>query len=160
MRVISIFWWPSRAAMASSRMPRLMAWVASVWRSRWGCTPGTPAAAAARRTIRPMMCRSRMPRWSATSRLQRRMCSRFAADRFHVPGPGHRQERLGLCLLIVFPAPGGGEETGRGQLVGITRDHGPVGTHEGPDCVGGCDLGCFVEDDNVEAPLGRQQLRY
>ena len=30
--------------MASSRMPRLMAWVASVWRSRCGCTPGTPAA--------------------------------------------------------------------------------------------------------------------
>src|SRR2546421_12974015 len=27
MRVISIFWWPSRAAMASSSMPRLMAWV-------------------------------------------------------------------------------------------------------------------------------------
>src|SRR5665647_65560 len=28
--------WPSNAAMASSRMPRLMAWVASVWRSWWG----------------------------------------------------------------------------------------------------------------------------
>src|SRR5215472_10968857 len=41
MRVISIFWWPGRAAMASSRMPRLMAWVARVWRSRCGWGPAT-----------------------------------------------------------------------------------------------------------------------
>src|SRR5262249_46011850 len=53
MRVISIFWWPSGAAMASSRMPRLMAWVARVWRSRCGWTPGTPAAPATRRTVPP-----------------------------------------------------------------------------------------------------------
>jgi hypothetical protein len=32
--------------MASSRMPRLMAWVARVCRSRWGCTPGDPGGAA------------------------------------------------------------------------------------------------------------------
>jgi len=65
--------------MASSRMPRLMAWVARVWRSRCGWTPGTPAAPATRRTIRPMRCRSSGPRWSATSRLCARMWSRFAA---------------------------------------------------------------------------------
>ena len=65
--------------MASSRMPRLMAWVASVWCSRCGCTPGTPAARPTRETIRPILYRSSGPRWSATSRLCRRMCSRLAA---------------------------------------------------------------------------------
>ena len=65
--------------MASSRMPRLMAWVARVCRSRCGCTPGTPAARPTRATMRPMTCRSSGPRWSATRRLWRRMCSRLAA---------------------------------------------------------------------------------
>ena len=65
--------------MASSRMPRLMAWVASVWRSRWGCTPGTPAARPTRATMRPMRYRSSGPRWSAIRRLCQRMCSRLAA---------------------------------------------------------------------------------
>ena len=77
--------------MASSRMPRLMAWVASVWRSRCGCTPGTPAARPTRETIRPIMCRSSGPRWSATSRL-------CAADVLQVGrGPGGEQ----LCELGV-----------------------------------------------------------
>ena len=65
--------------MASSRMPRLIAWVASVWRSRCGCTPGIPALRPTRSTIRPIWCRSSGPRWSATSRSCRRMWSRLAA---------------------------------------------------------------------------------
>src|SRR5918912_919729 len=35
--------WPRRAAMASRLMPRLMAWVARVWRSWWGWTWPTPS---------------------------------------------------------------------------------------------------------------------
>ena len=71
--------------MASSRMPRLMAWVASVCRSWWGWTPETPAARPTRRTIRPMTCRSSGPRWSATRRL-------LAADVLDVGGgPGGEQ---------------------------------------------------------------------
>ena len=39
------------AAIASRLMPRLMAWVAKVWRNRWAVTWPTPASAAWRRRI-------------------------------------------------------------------------------------------------------------
>ena len=39
--------------MASSRMPRLMAWVARVWRSWWGWTL-TPQLRPMRPTMRPI----------------------------------------------------------------------------------------------------------
>ena len=51
------------------------------------------------------------------------------------------------------PPPEVDEETGRGQLVGVTGDDRPVGTHERPDRVCGSDLGRLVKDDDVEAPL-------
>jgi hypothetical protein len=46
LRVISILLWPSSAAIASSRMPRLIGWVARVCRCRCGCTPGDVGDAA------------------------------------------------------------------------------------------------------------------
>ena len=77
--------------MASSRMPRLMAWVARVWRSWCGCTPGRRGCGRRGATMRPMICRSRGPRWSATSRL-------LAADVVEVGGgPGGEQcDQLGV----------------------------------------------------------------
>src|ERR1700758_2970029 len=57
--------WPSRAAMASRLMPRLMAWVARVWRSWWGWMWLRPAAAPARLII-----------WGTAWRSSGRPCSR------------------------------------------------------------------------------------
>ena len=54
-RVMSMLWWPSIAAMASRLMPRLMAWVARVWRIWWGWTWPIPAAFAARLSSRVMV---------------------------------------------------------------------------------------------------------
>jgi hypothetical protein len=45
--------------MASRLMPRLIAWVARVWRSWWGWMWGSPAAAPARLIIRVTVWRSR-----------------------------------------------------------------------------------------------------
>src|SRR6266508_4247187 len=47
--------WPNRAAIASSDMPRLIAWVARVWRSWWGVTWPMPAAAATLRSAAPTL---------------------------------------------------------------------------------------------------------
>src|ERR687897_3561 len=65
MRVISRERCPSRAAMASRRMPRLMAWVARVWRSWWGWTWSMPAVRPTRPTMRPTWWRAIGPRGAA-----------------------------------------------------------------------------------------------
>src|ERR687897_662149 len=79
MRVISRERCPSRAAMASRRMPRLMAWVARVWRSRWGCMSSIPAMAPMR-AMRRCTVRRSIGAWpSARSRRVRRMCSALVA---------------------------------------------------------------------------------
>jgi hypothetical protein len=63
--------------------------VARVCRSWCGC-PLTPQVPPARRTMRPLPCRSSSPRWSATSRWWRRMCSRLAAVCERVLAHHHR----------------------------------------------------------------------
>ena len=89
--------WPSIAAIASRLMPRLMAWVARVWRSWWGWMCGSPAAAPALLRIRVTVCRS-----SGSAVL-----------------PGQQQRVLGRdvrgAVVVDQRRPGGGAAAGSGR---------------------------------------------
>ena len=112
---------PSSAAIASRRIPRLMAWVASVWRSWWGWTWPIPA-------------------WSADGgddavhgapvdrvRGDRRCSRRWAADVFGVGGGplGEEVDEVGVQ----------GDEAVVAELA--DRDAEPVGVADLGDGVGG-----------------------
>ena len=134
-RVISIDRCPSNAAMASRRMPRLMAWVASVWRSWWGWTLPMPAFLAVVATMRWTVRRSIGVCSSAISRFWARMCSLLVAvhSASSTDEVGmQRDEAVVAELADGDPQPVGVADQGDGvggELAQLAGPHAGAGQH-------------------------------
>src|SRR5947209_1123950 len=92
-----------------------------------------------------------MPAQSPSAARWRKESSHHVEDGLHIGRP----RRCAKCLLfgffVILATPRRGEKASRRQLVGVAGDNGPVGAHECPDGVSWGDLGCLVEDHNIEA---------